>query len=120
MNNTFLAAVVLSVRTMMNMMMKASFHLTLFLSLSPSLALSPSADGSSECSPRRRSISGGGASEKSVAVETSSPFKVPVRMKKRERESCDVSGPGIDETMKTDFLLRVFFSWSDQCIRSTQ
>ncbi|XP_075875980.1 ras GTPase-activating protein nGAP isoform X2 [Nelusetta ayraudi] len=44
-------------------------------------------DGSSECSPRRRSISGGGASEKSVAVETSSPFKVPGFLTKRLKGS---------------------------------
>lgn len=39
-----------------------------------------STDVSSERSPRRRSISGVGATEKSVAVETqtSSPFKVSV------------------------------------------
>lgn len=72
MNRRNVAVVVLSV--MMMVRMKA-FH-----SLSRSLSLST--DGSSECSPRRRSISGGGASEKSVAVETSSPFKVPVRVTK--------------------------------------
>lgn len=48
--------------------------------LTLSLCLFVSAEVSSERSPRRRSISGLGSSEKSVAVDNpnSSPFKVPV------------------------------------------
>lgn len=46
------------------------------------LSLFVSAEVSSDRSPRRRSISGVGSSEKSVAVDNpnSSPFKVPVSL----------------------------------------
>lgn len=48
--------------------------------LTASLSSSPCLEASSERSPRRRSISGLGSSEKTVAVDNpnSSPFKVPV------------------------------------------
>lgn len=118
----------ISVRWRWNQWNEAPLALSLMMVMMMKTSLS--ADGSSECSPRRRSISGGGASEKSVAVETSSPFKVPVR----EKWVCvcvfvhvcfwgsRVHSPDIYATLKADFLLRIFGAsrWSDQYMKSPQ
>lgn len=67
-----------------------------------------SAEVSSERSPRRRSISGLGSSEKSVAVDnpSSSPFKVPVRNRWLSRGSlCLKSTHASQRVEKTVFLL---------------
>jgi len=76
------------------------------------LSLFVSTEVSSERSPRRRSISGLGSSDKSVAVDNpnSSPFKVPVSNRHDHEASVSVTLHLILHILAADFALGEFYS----------